>query len=548
MLTRGGKPSGAPRQGFRVPRLSRPVAIGVVLTLAVLTGAGGFVARQAARATEPLQGDRLSASDVRILVNAATSCTALTPARLAGQVMVASNFGNQPVAEMRGNGAVGVAALTPAQWQQNVPWPGAEPTDREAAITALARLMCRLVGQARAVNLAEDPWRVALAAYRLDMGQVIMAGGIPDGAKDYVNTVERYANWYALQPVFAGPAAPAPTASHSAGRVVPVPEAYLKAVVAAGKVCAEMPPARVAAQLMVTSGFDPGRLGPAGEQGIAQFQPAVWTANVPSAASKSPWDPTMAIPALGRTMCKLIERAGGQYAPALAVFTRGDESAPVTALAESVAKAEAEYAKDARLRAPKIPASPSNSPKPEKTASKPSTPERDNQPAVKAADAYAGSYGPYFILNLATKMCVDVPGRGPGDRDGPVNQYKCAKTGTDNQEWNFVPRAVDGQGYQLYWIRNIDDGYCIDPPGLEKVASGTPLNETGCFDRDNQYFRLEPKKTSGGFMYYWLRNTASDMCLDVPGKGTGGADARLALVPCKSNDDHEWALVEKSEW
>ena len=37
-------------------------------------------------------------------------------------------------------------------------------------------------------------------------------------------------------------------------------------------------------------------------------------------------------------------------------------------------------------------------------------------------------------------------------------------------------------------------------------------------------------------------------CIDVPGPGTGGPEARLALVPCMANDDHEWALVEKSEW
>lgn len=554
MLTRGEKQSATERKGFRVPRPrpARPVALGVVLALAILSGAGGLVARRAASAAEPLEGDRIPASDVRTLVSAASSCPALTPARLAGQIMVASGFGNQPVPEMRENGAVGVAALTPAQWQDNVPWPGAQPTDRRAAITALARLMCRLVGQARAVHLDEDPWRIALAAYRRDMRQVIMAGGVPGDVQDYVNTVERYASWYALQPAFAsGPTSSAPAATPSpAGAVVPVPTPYVKAVVAAGKICADMPPARVAAQIMVTSGFDPDRLGPAGEQGIAQFTPAVWSAHATSAATKSPWDPAVAIPELGRTMCKLIKQAGGQYGPALAAFARGDEAAPVAALAEAVTRAEAEYSKDPRLQAPVLTpptTSPSSSsPKSRQTTSKPKT--RDNQPAIKGADRSADRYGPYFIVNLVTKMCVDVPGHGAGDRDGPVNQFPCAKNIEDNQEWWFEPRAVDGAGNQLYWIRNIDDKFCIDPPGLEAVAAGTGLNETGCFDRDNQYFRLEPKKSSKGLQYYWLRNTASNMCLDVPGRGDGGRDARLALAPCQANDDHEWALVEKSEW
>jgi hypothetical protein len=299
---------------------------------------------------------------------------------------------------------------------------------------------------------------------------------------------------------------------------------------------------------MVTSGFDPGKLGAAGEQGIAQFLPGVWTDHVNEAATRSPWDPLVAIPALGLTMCALIKQAGGQYAPALAAFARGNQAAPVTTLADAVTKAQAEYAKDTRLQAPKP--APSATPKPgrSKPAPKPTKAARKNQPAVKAADSSGQPYGPYFILDLATKECIDLPGSGPGPRDGPVNQFPCTKTGDDNQEWSFEPRTVDGNGNQLYWIRNTDDGFCIDVPGQGPVPSSTLLDETGCFDQDNQNFRLEPKVTKGGFTYYWLRNTVADMCIDVDGPGTGGPSARLTLVPCMSNDDHEWALVEKSEW
>jgi hypothetical protein len=544
----------------RLPNLRRPVSLGVVLALAVLTGAGGFAARQAANAAEPLEGKALSGSDVRILTSAGAACTALTPARLAGQVMAASQFGSQPVPEMRDGGATGVAALTPAQFQQHAPSADARPTDRKAAITALAHLMCQLAGQARGLKLEGGPWKIALAAFRRGMDKVIAAGGVPADAEDYVEIVDRYALWYALQPALGGGAA-APAARISAppaATAIPVPPEYVGAIAGAGKLCKEMPPARIAAQIMVTSGFDPGKLGPAGEQGIAQFLPKVWTATVRSAATQSPWDSSAAIPALGRTMCRLLTDAGGQYAPALAAFTRGDQRAQVGTLADAVAKAEQVYAKDTRLQAPAAPKSsaPPASPKPDRTkvAGKPKapvrkTPKRDNQPPVKAAAGTSDrTFGPYFILNLTTKMCVDLPAEGAGLRDGPVNQYPCFKTGEDNQEWIFEPRAADSDGNQLYWIRNADDGFCVDPPGTGAVASGTELNETGCFDQDNQYFRLEPKKSSGGFQYYWLRNTATDMCLDVPGAGDGGAEARLDLVPCMANDDHEWALVEKAEW
>jgi hypothetical protein len=302
-----------------------------------------------------------------------------------------------------------------------------------------------------------------------------------------------------------------------------------------------MPPARVAAQIAVTSGFDPVKVGPTGEQGIAQFRPQVWTAHVEWAASRSPWDPSVAIPALGRAMCRLIKRAGGEYGPALAAFTRGDETAPVTALAEAVAEAEAGYAKDARLKPGRTPASA----KPAKA--NPAAPKRE-QPAVKAAGAPDHSYGPYFVVNLATSMCADLPGAGAGPRDGPVQQFPCIKVDDDNQEWTFEPRAADADGHRLYWIRNADDGLCLDPPGTGAVPPGTGLTETGCHDQDNQHFRLEPAKTAKGFAYYRLRNAVAGMCVDVPGPGTGGIEARLVLAPCRADDDHDWALVERSAW
>ncbi|WP_433389179.1 RICIN domain-containing protein [Micromonospora sp. KLBMP9576] len=540
---------------FGMLRLRRPVVLGVALALVVLLGVGAFVARQAANAAEPLAGNRVTASDVRILVSAAASCPALTPARLAGQVMVASNFRDEPVDGMRTGGATGVAALTPEQWRRYAPWPGADPTDREAAVTALAHGMCQLVGQARTLKIDEDPWRVALAAHRLGVDQVIAAGGIPAGAREYVDTADRYAAWYALQPAFGGaPASPAPAAvAPAAGAVVPVPEAYLAAVAAAGKVCPEMPPARIAAQIMATSAFDPNKLGPAGEQGIAQFLPRVWTTTGKSAAKRSPWDPSVAIPALGRTMCTLVEKSGGQYAAALATFTGDRERA--TPLAETVTKTQAEYARDTRLQAPKALAAASPPPaaptaKPERPAGT-RAPERGDQPPVKAADGDGSgdSYGPYFIVNRREQVCADLPDYGPGTEEGRVGFFACTKTGDDNQEWTFEPRGTDDSGNQLYWIRNIDDGLCMDVPGQGKIEANTQLQEFVCLDGDNQYFRLELKATSGGLKYYWLRNTvASGLCLDVPGGTNVSPKAPLTLFHCSSKDNHEWALVKKSDW
>jgi hypothetical protein len=532
-----------------LPKLSRPLTVGLAVGLAAAIAAGVLLARTSADAAGAVHGTQISDADLRILVTAAASCPTLTPARLAGQVRVASNFGDQPVKDMRAGGAAGVAALTPAVFQKWAPYPGAAISDRSAAITALAHDMCQLAGQARAVNASGDAWQLALAAYRGGMDAVVAAGGIPAPAKDYVAGVKRYADWYALQPQFAMPTAAVGTSADAS--VIPVPETYLKAVVAAGKVCTAMPPAKVAAQIMATSGFDPKKLGPSGEQGIAQFPPLTWETYGPKSGDATPWDAADAIKALGRTMCTLLGKESGAYPKALALFLRGHAGEPVTAVAGAVAKDQPEYAKDVRLHVTATPTTPGKaSPSATPSKSAPATSSvRAGRPPAKAGTATKPSYGPFFILNRATKMCVDLPGGGAGTPGGPIEQFPCNKSGTDNQQFEFVPFGADSSGNETYWIRNTSDDLCLDPPGSGTVDSGTVLSEATCNQSDNQYFRLEARFTASGFQYYWLRDTqAGDFCLDVPGVGDAGAEARLDLVPCLSNDDHEWALVKKSEW
>ncbi|MCW2142264.1 Ricin-type beta-trefoil lectin domain-like [Actinoplanes cyaneus] len=539
----------------RTPRLSRPVTLGALLALAAVLAGGGFVARQAAGAAQPRAGARLSAPDVRIVVNAASSCPALTPARLAGQVMAASYFGDQPVPEMRTGGRTGVAALTADQWQRNQPSPEASPTDREAAITALAHLMCRQIGQARAVRSGDDPWHLALAAYQVGMDQVAAAGRIPDAAGDYVRTVEGYAAWYAAQPALAtGGAAPSTPAT---GEIVAVPDQDVAAVVAAGSICPEMPPARIAAQIMATSGFDADRLGPAGEQGVAGFLPQVWTATVSGAAQKSPWDPAVAIPALGATMCKLVKQGGGKYDAALAAFTYGTGATTATLLA-AVTRAQSEYTADTRLAGKTTgpvetlrPVTPTSA-APARTAPAQAAPAQavdDDQPPLKGADGGSGGpYGPYFLQNLTTRDCIDRSRHDAMVDGGSVNQSACSAAAGSTEQWTFEPRGTDKRtDDELYWIRNVSDKLCVDPPGAGTYPSSSVLSETGCAEDDNQLFRLEKRLVDDGRQYYWLHNTATDMCIDVPGAGNGGAGVRLALVPCMAGDDHEWALTKNPE-
>ncbi|MGW4466735.1 hypothetical protein [Micromonospora sp. NPDC004704] len=109
----------------------------------------------------------------------------------------------------------------------------------------------------------------------------------------------------------------------------PVPDTYVPLVVTAGKVCPEVPAARIAAQLMAASGFETDVLGEDGAEGVAQFRPELWQVYAPSPTA-SPSDPNQAVPALGRAMCALVDDfeplAGEAYPVALAAFQWGTEA------------------------------------------------------------------------------------------------------------------------------------------------------------------------------------------------------------------------------
>lgn len=123
-----------------------------------------------------------------------------------------------------------------------------------------------------------------------------------------------------------------------------------------------MPAARIAAQLMAASGFDPEVLGEDGAEGVAQFRPELWRAYGPSATA-SPTDPNTAVPALGVAMCALVqdfEQLDGEpYPVALAAFQWGTEAvreaggvpdAPsLRTFAEMVSDYTAYYERDDRL-------------------------------------------------------------------------------------------------------------------------------------------------------------------------------------------------------
>jgi hypothetical protein len=171
----------------------------------------------------------VSAADLAVIVSAAQSCPAVTAPRLAGQLMAASAL--KPSASSSAvPGGAGIAGLSDAVWKKWAPAAQANRGSTADNIVALAHDMCDLTGQARAARIAGDAWRAALGAFHSGMAAVIAAGGVPADARDYVDTVSRYAAWYARRPEFSGtrsaptatphgsPSGGNPASSSSAGR------------------------------------------------------------------------------------------------------------------------------------------------------------------------------------------------------------------------------------------------------------------------------------------------------------------------------------------
>ncbi|MEV4726827.1 ricin-type beta-trefoil lectin domain protein [Micromonospora humida] len=308
------------------PIVARIVAGLMALALAVLAGFAASTGFGTATA-ETVEGKPVPAEQVPLIAQAALSCPTLTAPRLAGQLMAASGF----VADARtDDGGSGVAGLTDELWQRWLPWPDAPRLDVAANIVALAHHMCDLVGQVSHGDIDGDTWQLALAAHRSGMPAVQADRGIPDAAAGYVRTVVGYAEWYSRQPDFDPDAAdtsptPAPPAPPAGSAPRPIPDEHLAAILAAGRTCPTVTPAKIAGQLMAASGFNPNLLGPNGAQGIAQFLPTVWSRY--ATAGQSPWDAATAIATLGKTMCALTTDLGGltadPYPLALAAFQWG---------------------------------------------------------------------------------------------------------------------------------------------------------------------------------------------------------------------------------
>jgi hypothetical protein len=195
--------------------------LGLTVVLPAVTagvfGAYGLGVGDADDSVAPKPVDAALAS---VLTQAASSCPALTPARLAGQIMAATRFEPDP--------AGGIGGLTAAEWEKWAPRRSSTPGDPAASTLALAHLTCDLVGQVRAAGVDGDLWRTAVAVWRSSVSQVKAANGVPTAAAGFVDQAQEYAHRYALTPaLLRSPdpttGAPSPTATTPTASPSPTP-------------------------------------------------------------------------------------------------------------------------------------------------------------------------------------------------------------------------------------------------------------------------------------------------------------------------------------
>ncbi|MDQ7905726.1 RICIN domain-containing protein [Phytohabitans sp. ZYX-F-186] len=495
----------------------------VLALVCVLTGVAG---RELALADPARTAGRpIDAAMAQTLSLAALSCPALSGPRLAGQVMANSGF--EP-------GAAGVAALPAETFKTWAPWPRAEPRDTAASVHALAHHMCDLVGQVRQAGVGGDRWRAALAAYRSGTDAVKAAAGVPAGAARYVDLVAGYTAWYADQAVFGGAAvasaaAPAPPEA--------VPAQYLPAVRAAGSVCAPVTPARIAAQLMAASGFDPNLRSADGAMGIAQFRTDAWAEYAPPAGS--PWDPVAAVGVLGYAMCDLVATfapmGGDSYRYALAAFRLGADAVraaggvpPVPPAVAFVDRATALVDFYAGVGRAAPAASPSPSPTP---SASPRSPKPTAPPARPSRTSSPSPAGPtrYKLLNVHSGKAMTVPNRSKSPNEIIVQQ---PDNGDPGQRWLLV-KERDG----TVRVKSAYNGMVLSPldGSTEPYAFVAQVP-----DASSPATRWRLEDIGGGL--YQFHNTGSGLLLALQYMvDTDGT--RLFQHPDNGTVDHLWRLV-----
>ncbi len=147
---------------------------------------------------------------VQPLVAAGSVCAAVTPPRLAAQLMAQSGFNPN---KLSARGQQGIGQFLQQEWALYSLDPTSTPWRPQEAIMTLGRAMCDLVKQVSVQDARTDSYAGALTAFDWGVTSVAMAGGVPTGPDRSLSTaVNGYLPYYAKDPRLAG-GVPGPQAS-----------------------------------------------------------------------------------------------------------------------------------------------------------------------------------------------------------------------------------------------------------------------------------------------------------------------------------------------
>ncbi|MGC4879753.1 RICIN domain-containing protein [Micromonospora sp. DT43] len=514
------------RRAWRSLRTTRQrIEAGVAFVAAVVCIVAAGIQVGPALAETTIEGEPVPDDVLPAIVVGATSCPALTGPRLAAQLMAASQFKPTAVSE-RGEG---IAGLDSTAWQKWAPWQQAQRTDVRANVLALAHRTCESIGQARSIGAEGDVWEVAVAAERVGLDAVVRAKGVPKSAREHVDTVVGYANWYADQPQFSGTARTARPSTAPSPATLSLPEEYVDTVIKAGQVCpAAVSAPRIAAQLRSLSGFNPNLKGSGGGQGIAQFTPALWEEYRPSDTA-SVWDPQVAIPALATAMCDLRNQLSGMrlrqtgqetdaYSLALAAYQWGitavraeggvPREAAVPQLVDTVADHLGVYTADKRLA----------NPFPAPSASRPVAPSPPSA-SPKSSPTHPADPPP-------------TPGRTPS----PARSSSPPVTA--------LPASWDPA--VSYQFTNALSGRVMEVPGKDNVtAGGTTMQLSDNLRQKDQYWHVAKAPEPG---YVVITNAFNNKALGIRGGSIKNAAELVQVDPAFANPSQQWKFIDGGTW
>lgn len=201
-------------------------------------------------------------------------------------------------------------------------------------------------------------------------------------------------------------------------------------------------------------------------------------------------------------------------------------------------KTRTKEAEPVRTRTVTRTAEPTSSPKAKKSEKQTKAQKKKAAKAAQQAEATPGTRLQAIggIKNLATGMCVDLPGTGAAGENVLATQYYCTPGAADNQAYETIT-ATDGS----FLLRNVKSQWCLDVNGSGNVDAGIVVNTHTCLlgDSDNQMFR---KQAQGDGFY--LVHVKSGLCLDVSNENNNQLmpDQKLTLWHCSPDDDHVWTF------